>query len=72
MRRTTTVLAGHSGTAGACGSALARLTGNGVFDVTFGIGGQSNVDFGRSETVEAMLLLSDGKLGVTVKSPGRR
>lgn len=61
----TTVLAGHSGAAGAADLALARLTGNGVLDVTFGTGGQSSADLGRTETVEAILLLSDGKFGVT-------
>ncbi len=57
----TTVLAGSSDT----DLALARLSSIGVLDTTFGTGGQSTADLGGSDQVRAMLLLSDGKLGVT-------
>jgi len=59
----TIVLAGASGTTGA-DVALARLTSSGALDQTFGAGGLVSADLGRSEYVQAMLLLADGKLGV--------
>ena len=60
----TLVLAGASGSSDDADLALARLTSTGILDPSFGAGGQASVDLGRYEMVEAMHLLSDGKLGV--------
>ena len=60
----TLVLAGASGSSDDADLALAKLTSAGILDHSFGVGGQASADLGRFERIEAMLPLSDGKLGV--------
>lgn len=60
-----TVLSGFSGSPGAADLALARLAGDGTLDTTFGSGGQSHLDLGKTDIAQQVMLLSDGKLGVS-------
>lgn len=61
----TTVLAGFDGDPGSADLSLARLTSNGALDMTFGTNGLASPDLGGTEVIQTIILLADGKLGVT-------
>lgn len=66
------VVAGSAGPFGGRGFALARLTGEGVLDSTFGLGGSVVTGFGGTAVATAVALQKDGKIvaaGDTVVGP---